>query len=140
MINFILNASLLLLIIFFVTYSMYCFGLFFVLRKLEGRAWMAFIPILNFRELVISIGLPVRWFLYCLVPYAGTIYSIAVAERLGRMFKKHFAYSTFWLTFASPIGMNIIGLGKIKPIFSIVDEPSPNLRELKKLIIKSKNK
>ncbi len=140
MINFILNASILFLVVFFVTYSMYCLGLFFVLRKLKARAWMAFIPVLNFRELVISVGLPLRWFLYCLVPYAGTIYSFAVAERLGRMFSKHFAYSAFWLTIGSPIGMNMIGISKIKPNMEIIDNPPPNLKELRARLVRLKQK
>jgi hypothetical protein len=131
MINFILNASILLLVIFFTTYFMYCFGLFFVFRKLNARAWMAFVPILNFRELVIATGLPNRWFLYCLIPYAGGIYSIAVAERLGKMFGKNFAFSAFWLTLGSPLGMNILGFSKIEPNKEIAKNPSPNLDQLK---------
>ena len=99
---------------------------------------MAFVPILNFRELVIATGLPNRWFLYCLIPYAGGIYSIAVAERLGKMFGKNFAFSAFWLTLASPIGMNILGLGKIKPNKEIAKNPSPNLNELKTRLKKAR--
>ena len=108
-----------------------CFGLFFVFRKLNARAWMAFVPILNFRELVIATGLPNRWFLYCLIPYAGGIYSIAVAERLGKMFGKNFAFSAFWLTLGSPLGMNILGFNKIEPNKEIAKNPSPNLDQLK---------
>lgn len=131
MINFILNASIVLLIIFLVTYFAYCFGLFFVFKKLKARPWLALVPVLNFHELVVAIGLPNRWFLYCLLPYAGGIYSIAVAERLGRMFGKKFAYSVFWLTIGSPIGMNMIGLTKNRPDLTIKNDSKPDLNELK---------
>ncbi len=140
MINFILNASLILLIVFLVSYFTYCFGLFFVFKKINARPWFAFVPILNFHELVMATGLPNRWFLYCLLPYAGGIYSIAVADRLGRMFGKRFAFSAFWLTIGSPLGMNILGFNKRTPDFSIKKEPKPDLNELKYRLKRLKSK
>jgi hypothetical protein len=101
---------------------------------------MAFIPILNFRELVIATGLPSRWFLYCLIPYAGGIYSIAVADRLGRMFNKRFAFSAFWLTIGSPVGMNMLGFNKHKPDLAIKKGPKPDLNELKYRLKRLKSK
>lgn len=140
MIEFILNASILLLAIFLFTYFLYCIGLVFVLRRLGGRGWMAFFPLLNYKELIKSLGLPLRWFGYSLIPYAGTIYSLAIAERLGKVFGRGYVFSSFWLTIGSPIGMNIIGHSKTKMDLDIIKDPPPNLKTLKARLSRQKKK
>lgn len=110
---------------------MYCVGLSLVLRKLNKRIWPAFLPIYNYKVLIESLGLPERWFFYSLVPYAGTVYSVAVAERLGKIFSRGFVFSSFWLTIGSPIGMYILGLGKTKPNYEIISSPPPKLSSIK---------
>lgn len=140
MIDFILNASIIILVVIFFTYCMYCFGLLLVFRRLNGRKWIAFIPVLNYGELIKLLGLPTRWLGYSLIPYAGTIYSIAIAERLGKVFNRGFVFSTFWLTFGSPIGMIMIGSSKKELNLEIIKKPPPNLNELKKRISRQKNK
>jgi hypothetical protein len=63
-----------------------------------------------------------------------------VADRLGRMFGKRFAFSAFWLTIGSPLGMNILGFNKRTPDFSIKKEPKPDLNELKYRLKRLKSK
>ncbi len=140
MLDFIINASILVIAIFLVTYFTYCLGLFFVLKKLNTKPWQAFIPVLNYKALITAVGLPLRWFGYSLIPYTGAIYSVAIAERLGKIFNKSFAFSALWLTIGAPVGMNIIGFSKIKPNLAITESSAPNLKELSKRLKKLKNK
>jgi hypothetical protein len=138
MINFILNASILILAIFLATYTIYCIGLSLVFRRLGKRAWPAFIPLFNYKKLIDHLGLPSRWFGYCLIPYAGGIYSIAVADRLGKVFNKNFVFSSFWLTFGSTLGMFVIARSKKELNIKVINEPPPSLNELKRKLMRKK--
>ncbi len=113
-------------------YFLYMLGLFFVFRRLGANPWPAFVPAYNYIVLIRVLGLPVSWQAAAFVPYLGQIYSIAVGVRLGKIFGKSVAFSSFWLTIGAPIGMPILALSKHKPDLSVIDEPAPRI-DTKKL-------
>ena len=140
MIEFIFNASLLVLIIFAVTYVWYCIALSLVLARIQAKWWKAFIPLYNLSELVHSIGLPKKWFFLSITPYIGTVYAIAIAYRLGQIWKKNFAFSAFWLTIAAPIGFLILSFSKQDPDLSVAKLPPPSLSVIKAKLSKKNKK
>jgi hypothetical protein len=117
---------------------MYSIGLAKVFLKF-GEVWgKAFIPLYNFKVLIHILRLPKKWFILSLTPYVGTIYSVAVAYRLGRVFGKGLAYSSVWLIIGSPIGMLQIGFSK-KPMHTdVLKEPTPSIKDLEKRLLRNK--
>lgn len=122
------------LTLLFVMFLAYSIGLSMVFKKFGERRWRAFIPIYNFATLIKVLHLPKRWAAYALIPYAGTIYSMVVAQRLGKSFGKKTSFSLIWLTYGATIGMPVIGFSKKQPNLSVLDEPTPNIKEFEKTI------
>ena len=139
MIEFIFNASLLILIIFAVTYLWYCVSLSLLLNKLKAKWWKAFLPIYNISALVSALKLPRRWFYLSISPYIGSVYAIAIAYRLGQVWGKHFAYSAFWLTLAAPIGFLMLVFSKNQPDFGVLETKPVGISTIKAKLSK-KNK
>jgi len=106
-------------------YLLYMVGLSLVFRQLSFPAWQAYIPLYNYYVLIQAVGLPKRWFGLAIVPYAGAVYALAISIRLGKIYKRGIAFSSTWLTFAAPIGMFVIALGKQKPNLAVIKEPPP---------------
>ena len=131
MINFILNASFAILVIFAITYLWYCVSLALLLAKLNAAWWKAFIPIYNISALVNAIGLPKKWFFLSIAPYLGSVYAVAIAYRLGLIWKMHFAFSAFWLTLGAPIGFLILVFSKRQPNMEVIKNPPPSLAFIK---------
>ncbi len=125
------------MILLFLSYSI---GLSMVFKKFGVRRWKAFIPIYNFYNLVEILHLPKRWAGLALVPYAGTIYSMVAAQRLGKAFGKRTGFSLIWLTYGAFIGMPLLGLSKKAPDEAVINEPAPNLKDFKKYIKKGDHK
>lgn len=116
-------------------YLVYMLGLGLVFRKLNQKMWPAFIPAYNYIVLIRVLGLPKSWQAVALVPYLGPIYSIPIGIRLGKIFGKSAAFSSFWLTLGAPVGMLIIVFTK-KPLkLEVIDEPAPTIdtKKLKEL-------
>lgn len=122
------------LTLLFVMFLAYSIGLSMVFKKFGERRWRAFIPIYNFATLIKVLHLPKRWAAYALIPYAGTIYSMVVAQRLGKSFGKKTSFSLIWLTYGATIGMPMMGFSKSKPNLKVIDEPTPDLKEFKEYI------
>lgn len=127
------QASFLLLIIITISYAWYCLCLALVLRKLQSPWWKAFIPGYNFMTLMQAVGLPTRWFFFAIVPYAGFVYSLVTADRLGRAFGKSFAYSATWLTVGAFVGMAHLGFSSLQPDLGVRDWPVPSVKSLNQL-------
>lgn len=138
MIEFILNASFFVLIVFALTYLWYCVSFAILLSKLKAKWWKAFIPVYNIRILVNSLKLPKRWFYLSIAPYVGSVYAIAIAYRLGQLWGKHFAFSAFWLTIGAPVGFLMLAFSKKQPDFNVLDSPPPSLSMIKAKIAKQK--
>ena len=134
MINFILNASFAVLLIFALTYLWYCVSLALLLAKLKARWWQAFIPIYNISALVDVLGLPKKWFFLSIAPYIGSVYAVAIAYRLGMVWGKHFTFSAFWLTIGAPVGFLMLVFSKTKPNMSVTRSPAPSLEQVKSKI------
>lgn len=118
----------------------YAIGLSKVFHKLGVPRWRAFIPVFGFMTLVRALHLPKHWFFMALIPYVGTIYSLATAERLGKAFDKKLSFSLIWLTYGSSVGMPLIGFSKKQPDTKVFDEPTPNLKQLEKTIREMRKK
>ena len=140
MIDFLFNASLLILIIFAVTYMWYCVSLALLLARLGAKWWKAFIPIYNISALVNTLKLPKKWFYLSIAPYIGSIYAIAIAYRLGQLWNKHFAFSAFWLTVVAPVGFLMLAFSKQKPDKSVLNTPPPGLSMIRAKLAKSKKR
>lgn len=130
----IMNVGIGVAIILLCMFLSYAFGLSRVFGKLGVPRWRAFIPIFGFMTLVKALHLPRHWFFMALIPYIGTIYSLATAQRLGKAFDKKMSFSFIWLTYGSSVGMPLIGFSKKQPNMQVVNEPTPNLKELEKTI------
>ena len=140
MIDFILNASILILVILAVTYIWYCISMYMLLTKLKAKAWKAFVPIYNISELVRALGLPKRWFFLSITPYIGSVYAVAIAYRLGQVWQKHFAFSAFWLTLGAPVGFLILFFSKQGPDMKVIELPPPSLSMIKAKLAKKSSK
>ena len=138
MIDFILNASLWILIAFLVVALWYCAALAVLLAKIHGSWWKGFIPIYNIKALVDALKLPKKWFYLSLTPYFGSVYVIAIMYRLGQLWGKHFAFTAFWLTVGAPVGFLTLAFSKKQPDFSVLDSPPPSLAMIKAKINKQK--
>lgn len=139
MIQALINASIIVIIIAVILYLCYALGLSMVFRKLGEPSWHAIVPMYNFACLIRVLKLPQSWFALSLTPGVGAIYSVAVAYRLGRVFQRSFAYSTFWLIPGSPIGMLQIGFSR-KPINSdVLNEPKPSIKEIQQRLSKRRD-
>lgn len=132
------GIGIVLIIGFLIMYFSYSFGLSLVFKKLGEPRWHAYILAYNFMRLIKILHLPKKWFVLALTPYVGVIYSVAVAARLGKVFHKGLAYSSFWLTVGSPLGMLQIGFSKIQPDLTVLSEPTPSISALKKSLAKIK--
>lgn len=130
----ILNVGIGVAIVLLCMFLSYAFGLAKVFGKLGQPRWRAFIPVFGFMTLVKALHLPRHWFYMALIPYVGTIYSVATAQRLGKAFDKKMSFSLIWLTYGSSVGMPMIGFSKRQPDKKVLDEPVPNLKELEKTI------
>ncbi len=140
MIQAIINAGIIVIIISVILYLCYAIGLSMVFRKLGEPGWHAIVPMYNFACLINALHLPKTWFALSLTPGVGAVYSVAVAYRLGRVFHKSFAYSTFWLIPGSPIGMLQIGFSR-KPIkLEVLSEPKPSIKQIQQRLSKKKSK
>lgn len=131
MIDFLLNASFVLIIFFVITATWYCTSLSFVFKKLKLKRWKAFILFYNIKVLIDALKLPKKWFVLAITPYISTVYTVAIAYRLGKMWGKDFKFSAFWLTIAAPIGYLMIGLSKARPDFTTLEAPPPSLSMIK---------
>lgn len=138
LLDFLIGLGWVVIVIFLVMYSCYCIGLMRVFHRLGQKRWQAIVPLYNFYCLIRVLKLPKKWFVLSLTPYVGTIYSVAVAYRLGRVFKKSLAFSAFWLTLGSPLGMLYIGYSKVELNFKVLDESTPNIKQLEKMLSKNK--
>lgn len=136
MIQFFLNASLVLIILVVAAVVWYSISLSFVFKKLGLKRWKAFVFFYNTKVLIDALKLPKRWFLYAITPYVGTVYVVAIAYRLGKMWGKDFKFSAFWLVFAAPVGYLMIGLSKTKPDFGTLNAPPPSLKAIKARLAK----
>ncbi|MBI2797789.1 hypothetical protein HYX70_00630 [Candidatus Saccharibacteria bacterium] len=136
MIQAVLSLGYVVIVVLVVLYLVYMVGLSRVLGQLQARGWRAFVPIYNYYYLIKTLNLPKRWFFMALIPYAGSIYSFAVASRLGRVYRHNFIFSWFWLTFGAPVGMHIISLSKKGPNLEALKEQPPNLRQVEQELIK----
>ena len=125
MIKAIISAGILVIAAMMFLYLVYCIGLSLVFKKLSTPRWRAFIPMINYFSLINALGLPKSWYGASIVPYAGTVYSIAIAIRLGKVFGKGTAFSSFWLTAAAPVGMFVISLSKVKLDLAVIKSPAP---------------
>lgn len=130
----ILNVGIGVAIVLLCMFLSYAFGLAKVFGKLGQPRWRAFIPVFGFMTLVKALHLPRHWFFMALIPYVGTIYSIATAQRLGKAFDKKTSFSLIWLTYGSSVGMPMIGFSKKQPNPAVLEEPVPNIKELEKTI------
>lgn len=136
----ILNVGIGVAIVLLIMFLSYAVGLAKVFSKLGEPKWKAFIPVFGFMTLVRALHLPRRWFFMALIPYVGTIYSLATAQRLGKAFDKKPSFSFVFLTYGSSVGMPIIGFSKRQPDKKVLDEPTPNLKELEATIKKMRKK
>lgn len=127
MLQSILQLGLGVMIIIAVTYVMYMIGLSLVLRQLGYSGWVAFVPVYNYYHLIRAVGLPRRWFGLAIVPYAGTLYALAISVRLGKIYHRGVAFSSTWLTIGAPIGMFIIAFSKRGRDLSVIHEPPPKI-------------
>ena len=128
LIQIILSVGLTLII----AYCVYMFGLSLVFRRLGTKAWPAYVPAYNYLVLIRVLGLPKSWQAVAFVPYVGQIYSVAIGIRLGKIFGKGIAFSSFWLTLGAPIGMIVLAFSR-KPLdMSVIKEPAPHI-DTKKL-------
>jgi hypothetical protein len=132
------NLGIIVIVALIVMYIMYSVGLAKVFIKLGEIWWKAFIPLYNFKKLISILNLPKKWFVLSLTPYLGTIYSVAVAYRLGRVFGKGLAYSSVWLIIGSPIGMLQIGFTKKPMHLDVLKEPAPRIKDLQNRLLKKK--
>lgn len=141
MIQAIINAGIIVIIFSIALYLCYALGLSMVFRKLGEPGWHAIVPMYNFARLIHALRLPKSWFALSLTPGVGAVYSVAVAYRLGRVFHKSFAYSTFWLIPGSPFGMLQIGFSRKPMRIEVLDEPKPSIKQIQqRLSKKSKTK
>ena len=138
MIQFLLGTSIIILVIVFVLYLWYCVSLSLILGRLGARRWKAFIPLYNISALISALKLPRKWFLLLLIPYVSTVYSVAVAYRLGEVYDKKFPFSAFWLTIAAPIGFMMLFFSKNQPDLKKLDSPPPSLTMIKAKLKKNK--
>lgn len=138
MIEFILNASLWILIVVAIISIWYCVSLTLLLIRLNARWWKGLIPLYNISALVEALKLPKRWFFLSLAPYFGAIYAMAIFYRLGQLWGKNFAFSAFWLTIGAPVGFLMLAFSKKQPDFSVLDSPPPSLSMIKAKIAKQK--
>ncbi|MBW4062137.1 hypothetical protein HJC99_06200 [Candidatus Saccharibacteria bacterium] len=138
-INFLLGVGLVVVIFLAITYVLYTIGLVMVLRRLNHFKWYAFLPFFSYYALIIATGAPKRWFYLSLVPYAGAVYAGSAAIRLGRIFDRGTAFSLFWLTVASPIGLIMIGR-QTTPINQAALEETVGLFDIKAIKRSRKNK
>lgn len=136
MIQFFLNASLVLIIFFIITALWYCISLSFVFKRLGLKRWRAFVLFYNIKVLIDALRLPKKWFVLAITPYISTVYTMAIAYRLGKMWGKDFKFSAFWLTIAAPIGYLMIGLSKTEPDFKTLEAPPPSLKTIKSMMSK----
>ncbi|MDQ5944344.1 MAG: hypothetical protein QG658_411 [Patescibacteria group bacterium] len=116
-------------------YLVYMLGLGLVFRRLGEKMWLAYVPAYNYLVLIRILGLPKSWQAVVFVPYLGPIYSIPIGIRLGKIFGKGAAFSSFWLTLGAPVGMLIIAFSK-KPLnLDVIKEPTPHIdtKKLKQL-------
>ena len=116
-------------------YLVYRLGLSLVFRRLGQKMWPAYIPAYNYIVLIRVLGLPKTWQAVAFVPYLGPIYSIPIGIRLGKIFGKSTAFSSFWLTLGAPVGMLILAFSK-KPLrLEVIKEPAPTIdtKKLKQL-------
>ena len=138
MIQFLLGTSIIILVILSVLYLWYCVSLSLILGRLGARRWKAFIPLYNISALINALKLPRKWFFLVLLPYAGSVYSVAVAYRLGEVYDKKFPFSAFWLTIAAPIGFMMLFFSKNQPDLKKLDSPPPSLTMIKAKLKKNK--
>jgi hypothetical protein len=111
------------------------FGLSLVFRRLGAKVWPAYVPAYNYIALIRTLGLPKSWQAVAFVPYLGQVYSIPIAIRLGKIFRKNAAFSSLWLTIGAPIGMLLIALSKQQLDLDVLKEPAPHIdtKKLKRL-------
>ncbi|QQS26923.1 hypothetical protein IPM44_04410 [bacterium] len=116
-------------------YLVYMLGLGLVFRKLGQRMWPAYIPAYNYIVLIRILGLPKSWQAVAFVPYLGPIYSIPIGIRLGKIFGKSPAFSSFWLTIGAPVGMLVLAFSKKSLNLDVIKEPAPKIdtKKLKEL-------
>lgn len=138
MIDFIFNASLIILLVIAVTYLWLCVSMSLLFRKINASWWKAFIPLYNISELVRALKLPQKWFYLSIAPYIGSIYAVAIAYRLGQIWNKNFAFSAFWLTIAAPAGFLMLVFSKKEPNLKVLDSPPPSLAMIKAKIANKK--
>lgn len=118
-------------------YVFYAIGLSLVFAQLGAKRRQAFLPVYNYYVLIRALGLPKAWFLGALIPYVGTVYSIAIAIRLGKIYGHGVAFSSTWLTFGAPAGMFILARRRPRQL-AVIKEPAPHIdtkkiqRKLKK--------
>lgn len=122
-------------IVFIIAYIVYMFGLGLVFRKLGHTMWQAYIPAYNYIVLIRILGLPKSWQAVAFIPYIGSVYSIPVGIRLGKIFSKTAAFSSFWLTLGAPVGMLVLVSSKEPLKMAVIKEPAPKIdtKKLKKL-------
>ncbi len=138
MIQAIINAGIIVIIIAVILYLCYALGLSMVFRKLGEPSWHAIVPMYNFACLIKVLKLPPSWFALSLTPGIGAVYSVAVASRLGKLFHKSFAYSTFWLIPGSPLGMLHIGFSRQPMNLDVLNEPQPSIKQIQKRLSNKK--
>lgn len=132
--DILVNVGIGVAIVLLCMFLSYAIGLARVFSKLGEPKWKAFIPVFGFKTLVRALHLPRSWFFMALIPYVGTIYSAATAQRLGKVFDKKLPFALIWLTYGSSVGMPIIGFSKKQPNLEVLDEPTPSLKELEKTV------
>lgn len=138
--NAIRSLGLVVIVGLFLVYLAYMIGLAMVFRQLGHRPLLAFVPLYNFYRLIAILNLPTRWFYPSLVPYVGTIFSVAVAMRLGKVYGHGLAYSAVWLTYGAPLGMNMLAFSKRKPNLAILKEPPLSISQVKKEVMAYRKK
>lgn len=129
--DFLINAGLAAIVGLCVLYVIYVAGLARVFVRLGQPRWKAFVPGYNYYILIVTLRIPKRWFAQSLIPYAGTIYAFAVANRLGKVFNRSWKFSSVWLTYGGLVGMHVIARDK-RPLNLAALEERPRIARRKK--------
>jgi hypothetical protein len=125
-----MKVTLIFLVFCVTLYLMYMIGLILVLRRMRKLNWMAFVPLLNYYALMRAVNAPGRWFFLTWVPYLGAAYAGTILIRTGAVFGRGPAFSLFWLTLGSPVGMFRLAFTK-KPLDRELLSSRPKLLDIK---------
>lgn len=92
------------------------FGLWSVFQKAGRPGWPAAVPFYNLWVLCRMVGRPGWWGILFVVPILGSVLSILVALRVGRLFGKTPAFSVFLLWLLFFVGYPILGWGRARVV------------------------